>query len=158
MWQIMWILSLLPDWFWHVVTLGGLAALLVGTLLGRIPFVKQYNLPIKLAGLVALLLGIWMEGGVANEAKWQAKVAELEAKVKLAEEAANNKNVEIQEKVVEKTRVVREKGKDIIKYIDREVIKKEEIVKYIEQCPVPKEIIDIHNAATELNKAAEGKK
>ena len=158
MWQIMWILSLLPDWFWHVVTLGGVVALLTGALLGRIPFVKQYNLPIKLAGVVALSLGLWMEGGVANEAKWQAKVAELEAKVKLAEEAANNKNVEIQEKVVERTKVVREKGKDIIKYIDREVIKKEEIVKYIEQCPVPKEIIDLHNQATELNKAAEGKK
>jgi hypothetical protein len=158
MWQIMWILSLLPDWFWHVVTLGGAVALLVGALLGRIPFVKQYNLPIKLVGLVALLLGIWMEGGVANEAKWQAKVAELEAKVKLAEEAANTKNVEIQEKVVTKTKIVKEKGKDIIQYIDREIIKKEEIVKYIEQCPVPKEIIDIHNQAAELNKAAEGKK
>ena len=154
----MWMLALLPDWFWHVVTLGGAIALLVGVLLGSIPFVKQYNLPIKIIGLVALLLGIWMEGGVANEAKWQAKIAELEAKVKLAEEQANNKNIEIQEKVVEKTRVVREKGKDIIQYIDREVIKKEEIVKYIEQCPVPKEIIDIHNAATELNKAAEGKR
>lgn len=158
MWQIMWILSLLPDWFWHVVTLGGAVALLVGALLGRIPFVKQYNLPIKLVGLVALLLGIWMEGGVANEAKWQAKVAELEAKVKLAEEAANTKNVEIQEKVVTKTKIVKEKGKDIIQYIDREIVKKEEIVKYIEQCPVPKEIIDIHNQAAELNKAAEGKK
>ena len=154
----MWILSLLPDWFWHVVTLGGAVALLVGALLGRIPFVKQYNLPIKLVGLVALLLGIWMEGGVANEAKWQAKVAELEAKVKLAEEAANTKNVEIQEKVVTKTKIVKEKGKDIIQYIDREIVKKEEIVKYIEQCPVPKEIIDIHNQAAELNKAAEGKK
>ena len=99
-----------------------------------------------------------MEGGVATEAKWQAKVAELEAKLKVAEEQSNNKNIEIQEKVVEKTKVIREKGKDIIQYVDREVVKKEEIIKYIEQCPVPKEIIDLHNQATELNKAAEGKK
>lgn len=158
MWQIMWMLALLPDWFWHVVTLGGAVALLVAAILGSIPFVKQYNLPIKVVGLLALCLGLWMEGGAANEAKWQAKVAELEEKLKIAEEQSNNKNVEIQEKVVEKTRVVREKGRDIIKYIDREIIKKEEIVKYIEQCPVPKEIIDIHNQATELNKAAEGKR
>ena len=54
--------------------------------------------------------------------------------------------------------MVREKGKDIIQYVDREVIKNQEIIKYIEQCPVPKEIIDIHNQAAELNKAAEVKK
>ena len=75
------------------------------------------------------------------------------------------KNVEIQEKVVEKTKVIREKGKDIIKYVDRwntkevikegpERIRREEVIKYIENCPVPKEIIDLHNQATELNKAA----
>jgi ATP synthase F1 epsilon subunit len=46
----------------------------------------------------------------------------------------------------------------ITQYLDREVVKKEEIIKYIEQCPVPKEIIDIHNQAVDINKAAEGKK
>ena len=29
-----------------------------------------------------------------------------------------------------------------------------EVIKYIENCPVPKEMINIHNQATELNKAA----
>ena len=82
----------------------------------------------------------------------------MEEKVKLAEEQATNKNIEIQEKIVTKTKIVKEKGKDIVQYIDREIVKKEEIVKYIEQCPVPKEIIDLHNQATELNKAAEVKK
>ncbi len=158
MWQITWMLSLLPDWFWHVVTITGAIALIAAWFLKRIPFISQYNIPLKIIGFVVLLLGIWMEGGVANEAKWQAKVAELEAKLKVAEEQANNKNVEIQERVVEKTKIIKEKGKDIVTYIDREVVKKEEIVKYIEQCPVPKEIIDLHNTATEMNKAAEGKK
>jgi hypothetical protein len=158
MWQIMWMLALLPDWFWHVLTISGVLAVFASWLLKRIPFISQYNLPIKIVGTVAVLLSVWMEGGISNEAKWQAKVAELEAKVKLAEEQANNKNVEVQEKVVTKTKVIKERGKDIVQYIDREVIKKEEIVKYIEQCPVPKEIIDLHNQATELNKAAEGKK
>ena len=158
MWQIMWMFSLLPEWFWHFVTIAGAVALIAAWFLKRIPFISQYNFPLKIVGMIALLLGVWMEGGVATEAKWQAKVAELEAKLKVAEEQSNNKNIEIQEKVVEKTKVIREKGKDIVQYIDREVVKKEEIIKYIEQCPVPKEIIDLHNQATELNKAAEGKK
>ena len=48
--------------------------------------------------------------------------------------------------------------KYITKYIDKEIIKKEEIIKYIEQCPVPKDIIDIHNQAVDMNKAADGAK
>ena len=88
-------------------------------------------------------------------------------KVAKAEAESANKNVEIQEKVVEKTKVIREKGRDIIKYVDRwntkevikevegpERIRREEVIKYIENCPVPKEMINIHNQATELNKAA----
>jgi hypothetical protein len=78
----------------------------------------------------------------------------MEAKVAKAEAESANKNVEIQEKIVEKTKIIREKGRDIITYIDKEVIKKEEVIKYIENCPVPKEFIDLHNQATELNKGA----
>jgi hypothetical protein len=99
-----------------------------------------------------------MEGGIVNEAKWEARVKELEEKVKIAEEKSTEKNVEIQEKVVTQTKVVREKGRDIIQYIDREVVKKEEVVKFIENCPIPKDIIDAHNAAATLNKATEVKK
>ena len=154
----MWMLSLLPDWFWHVVTLSGAIALVASWFLKHIPFISQYNLPLKLIGIVALLLGVWMEGGVANEAKWQAKVAELEAKLEEAKKESEKVNTVVETQVVTKTKVVKEKADTIIKYIDKEVIKKEEIIKYIEQCPVPKEIIDLHNQATEINKAAEGKK
>ena len=78
MWQIMWMLSLLPDWFWHILTISGVVAVFAAFILKRIPFVSQYNTPLKIAGTVAVLFGIWMEGGIANEAKWQAKVKELE--------------------------------------------------------------------------------
>jgi hypothetical protein len=70
--------------------------------------------------------------------------------VKVAEDKAlgAEKNLEIQEKVVEKTKVVHEKGKDIIKYIDREVVKTQEVIKYVEHCPViPISIIEEHNKA-----------
>ena len=62
------------------------------------------------------------------------------------------------EKIVRKDKIIKQKGDDIIKYIDREIVKKEEVIKYIENCPVPKDIIDAHNAAATLNKAAEAKK
>lgn len=154
MWQIMWMLSLLPDWFYHLIVIFSLLALIVVSVFKFIP----YRLPIQVFGALLLLFGIWMEGGIVNEAKWEARVRELEEKVKIAEEKSKEKNVEIQEKVITQTKVVKEKGKDIIQFIDREVVKKEEVIKYVENCPVPKDIIDAHNAAATLNKATEVKK
>ena len=167
MWQIMWLLSLMPDWFYHLIVIFSVLALIVTAVFKFIP----YRLPIQIFSALLLLFGVWMQGGIVNEAKWEARVKELEDKVKIAEEKSIEKNVEIQEKVVTQTKVIKEKGKDIIKYIDRlvdrEVIKevegpervrREEVIKYVENCPVPKDIIDVHNAAATLNKAAEVKK
>ena len=158
MWQIMWMLSFIPDWVFHLVVLFSVLGLIAASAFKFIPFVSNYRFPIQIVSALLLLFGIWMEGGIVNEAKWEARVKELEEKVKIAEEKSTEKNVEIQEKIVTQTKVVKEKGKDIIQYIDREIVKKEEVVKYIENCPVPKDIIDAHNAAATLNKATEVKK
>jgi hypothetical protein len=83
----------------------------------------------------------------------------LEAvKAELAEEKSKETNTIIEEKIIEKTKVIKGNTEYITQYVDREVIKKEEVIKYIENCPVPQELIDLHNQATELNKAAEAKK
>ena len=104
------------------------------------------------------MLGVWLRGGYDVEMSWRAKVAEAEARVAVAEQQSKETNTVIEQKIVEKTKVIKGKTEYITQYLDREVVKKEEIIKYIEQCPVPKEIIDIHNQAAEMNKAAEGKK
>ena len=158
MWQIMWMFNLMPDWFYHLIVILSILGLIVASVLKFVPFVSTYRLPIQVISVLLLVFGVWMEGGIVNEAKWEARVKELEEKVKIAEEKSTEKNVEIQEKVVTQTKVVKEKGRDIIQYIDREVVKKEEVVKFIENCPIPKDIIDAHNAAATLNKAAEAKK
>ncbi len=158
MWQFQWMLSLLPDWVWTTLLIGSTIGLLASWIIKRVPFINNYRFPIQAISFITLLVSIWFLAVASANEVWESKIKDLEEKVRIAEEQANNKNVEVQERVVEKTKVVKEKGKDIIKYIDREIVKKEEIVKYVEQCPVPKEIIDIHNQATELNKAAEGKK
>jgi len=158
MWQIMWLLNLMPDWFYHLIVIVSILGLIVASVLKFVPFVSTYRLPIQVISALLLVFGVWMEGGIVNEAKWEARVKELEEKVKIAEEKSTEKNVEIQERVVTQTKVVKEKGRDIIQYIDREVVKKEEIVKFIENCPIPKDIIDAHNAAATLNKATEVKK
>ena len=150
----MWILSILPDAAIHIIFGLGILGTIAGFVLGFIPFIRTYKLPIQIISLLTLVLGVYLEGGLADYKEWELKVKEMEAKVAQAEAKSANVNTEIQEKVVEKTKVIREKGRDIIKYVDKEIVKKEEIIKYVENCPVPKDIIDIHNQAVELNKGA----
>ena len=158
MWQFQWMLGLIPDWVWTTLLVGSVVGILSAWLLKRIPFVSQYRFPIHAVSVASLLVSIWFISANSTNAVWEAKIKDLEDKVKLAEEAANTKNVEIQEKIVTKTTVIKEKGKTQIEYVDRIITQDKEIIKYIEQCPVPKAIIDAHNAAAEMNKAAEGKK
>jgi hypothetical protein len=163
----MWILSILPEAAIHTIFGLGILGTIAGFVLGFIPFIKAYKLVIQIIGILLLVFGVYLEGGLADYKEWELRVKEMEAKVAQAEAQSANTNVDIQEKVVEKTKVIREKGRDIIKYVDRwntkevikevegpERIRREEVIKYIENCPVPKEFIDLHNQATELNKGA----
>ena len=158
----MWLITFLPDTMvalvvYSIIAVG--AGLIIASMLTRwIPAVAAYRTPLQVFGVVVLMFGIYLQGGRANEAEWQARVQELELKLAQAQVDSGKKNVEIQTQVVTKTRVLREKGEEIIKYIDREVVKNQEVIRYIEQCPVPKEIIDAHNAAAVLNQAAQGGK
>ena len=146
----MWILSLLPDAAIHIIFGLGILGTLAGFVLGFIPFVKTYQFAIQICSIFVLVFGVYLEGGLADYKEWELKVKEMEAKVAQAEAQSANKNIEIQEKIVEKTKVIREKGKDIIQYIDKEVVKKEEVIKYIENCPVPKDVIDTLNKAASM--------
>lgn len=154
MWQITWMLGFLPTWFWTSVLFIGIIGLLVGWLFTKLP----YALPVKVFSILGIVLSVWALGAAANEEKWQARIKELETKLAEAQAASTGATRQVETKVVEKTKVVKGKTEYITQYIDKEVVKKEEIIKYVEMCPVPKEIIDAHNAAAELNKAAEGAK
>lgn len=153
MWQITWMISFLPNWFWTLLLFAGVGAL------GASTFLKLYTIPLKVGGVAAVVISLWFLGAASNEEKWQIRVRELEAKLAAAETKSNKANTVIEEKVITKTKVVKEKGEQIIQYINRDVVKNEEVIKYVERCPViPKEIIDAHNAAAMMNQAAGGKK
>jgi uncharacterized membrane protein (DUF106 family) len=146
----MFILSILPDAAIHIIFGLGILGTIAGFVLGFIPFVKTYQFAIQVCSILVLVFGVYLEGGLADYKEWELKVKEMEAKMAQAEAQSANKNIEIQEKIVEKTKVIREKGKDIIQYIDKEVIKKEEVIKYVENCPVPKDVIDTLNKAASM--------
>jgi hypothetical protein len=163
----MWLLHLLPDWFFFVLLiLSGL--LFAATYFLKyipIPAMYLYRTPIQIGSVLVIFFSTFMMGVMYNENSWLQRAKEMEQKVAEAENKSKEVNVVVEEKIVEKTKVIKEKGRDIIQYIDRwntkEVIKevegpervrREEVIKYIENCPIPKEMIDIHNRAAGLDK------
>lgn len=141
----MWILKFLPDWIFYGILLLGVVGLAVTYLIRFIPIpaIYLYKTPIQLVSVVFIALGVYMAGAISNEEAWQAKVKELEAKIAEAEAAGQKENVRIVEKVVNKLQIVRQRGDDIIKYVDREV------VKYDSKCEIPNEFKEAHNKAAE---------
>jgi hypothetical protein len=148
----MWILSFLPDWIFHAVVIAGFLAVILGTFLKTIPIINRYALLLKVVGYFVLALGIFLEGGIHTERIWQARVKEVEAKLAIAEQQSKEENVKIVNKVVTKTQIIRTRGNDIVKYVDREIVKYDTKFAPGGQCEIPKEFIKAINDAAEAPK------
>jgi hypothetical protein len=146
----MFIMSFLPDWLlvWaiNLVILAGLLGALSSYFIRFIPVLAPQAKVIQVAGIILLVLGVYLRGGYSNEMVWRERVAELEAKIAVAEVESKEQNVKIEKKVVTKIEVVKQRGDDIVKYIDRE------ITKYDNTCVIPKEFVKAHNDAAEAPK------
>ena len=137
----MWLLSVLPDFVWHLLTILGVLAVGTSIVLKNFPLVSSYRILLQYGGITVVLFGVWMEGSIANEAKWQTRVKELESKIVVSEVKSKEENVKLVTKVVTKTEYYKERGADIVQYVDRE------ITKYDNTCPVPQEVVKAHNDA-----------
>ena len=147
MWQFQWMLSFIPDSLFIWITYGlmtiGAGLYVASKLVQWIPLMGQYKLPAELIGIVVLLGGVYLFGGYGVEMAWRDKVRQLEEKVKAAEAKSQEVKIQIQEKIVYKTKVVKERE---TVYVDR--IK--EIAKEVDaKCEVDSRVIE------ELNKASE---
>jgi len=160
--QLIWMIDLIPNWFWTLVLWTGVLALVASYILGKITFVSQYKIPLRVGGVAATIIGVYFFGVIANEEKWQARVDELQRQVKEAEVEGEAANEKLDQALQDKKTVVIEKGREVIKYVDRfkdrevlktipgpERVRVEEVIKYVENCPIPKELIDAHNMAAE---------
>jgi hypothetical protein len=57
--------------------------------------------------------------------------------------------------VITKTQVIREKADTLVQFVEREIFKDREIVREVNNCPVPQEAIDVHNEAARMNQVIE---
>jgi len=135
----MWIINWLPEFVVHLIFLAGIVGTIAGFVLGFIPFVSKYKLPIQIISLLLLSLGVYLEGGLAEKAKWELRVKEMEAKVAAAQAESQKTNVEIVEKIVTEKEYIRLKGQKVVEYIDREV------KVFDSNCTVPEVAIKAHD-------------
>ena len=169
----MWLLSFLPTGFLEFIINGVLLVGVIGVVLGffgsKIPFISSYLNTVKYASIIVFCIGLYWKGGFSVEKEWRARVEEMQEKVRLAEEKSQQLNTELENKIVGKTKVVREKGKLQIEYINRlvkgdtvEIVKdmseeqkkefltkQKELQDALQNCPVPRIIVEEHNKATE---------
>ena len=138
---MMWLLSFIPDFVYHLLLLASIVAFGSCYILKMIPFVSANVEIIRVISVVVMIFSVWMEGGIANEAKWKARVAELEIKVAKAEKAAAEANGKIETVYVDRIKVVKE-----VQYVVQSRINKN-ATKLDLTCKVDPLAIDILNQA-----------
>jgi hypothetical protein len=148
-----WFLSLVPEsifiLIYYVMLSAGIMLYIASKLVTWIPMISQYKLPAELVGVVLLVVGAYFYGGYGVQSAWLARVAELEAKVKIAEEKSQQVNTVIETKVITKIKVVKENI-----YVNREIIKEIAGKQLDASCSLPQSTISLHDSASR-NEVAE---
>jgi hypothetical protein len=133
----MFILNWLPSWFFYSLFFAGLTGLFVPLVLKFIP----YGSLIQGTSLGVLIACTFMIGAIYDNDQWQLRVSEMQKKIAIAEAESSKENIKIVEKVVVQKRLIQQRGEEVIKYVDKEIIK------YDNSCVVPKEFVYVHNKA-----------
>ena len=113
----MFLLHLLPDafliWIINLLLVGGLIGIVVGFFGSKLPFVSTYARMIQIASIILFCIGLYWKGGYSVEADWRERVAEMEAKIKIAEEKSKEANVVIETKYKDRVKKITE-TRDVI--------------------------------------------
>jgi hypothetical protein len=149
MWQLQWMIGLLPDWVFQLITAFGIILLIASQFLKHIPFISQYNLPAYVLGIIITITGVYYEGMHSGTETWQAKIKDVEDRVKVAENKSREVNTVIETKVVERVKIVKDTknaNKETAKLIARQLD---------DRCVVPESTVVLINSASQ-NEVARG--
>lgn len=146
MWQIEWMLQLIPDNIFAGITavlfFGGILAYILSKLVSIIPFVGRYKIAVELGSIAAMIIGAYFFCGVV----YREQVAELKEQVRLSEQKSRDANAKLGEAIKSKTQVVKEKQLVIQERIVRNTAKIDA------ECRVPREAVDILNESAKTPK------
>ena len=143
MWQLQWMLQLIPDsifvWITYLLFASGILLYVASKLVTWLPLMGRYRLPAELAGVTALVVAAYFYGGIG----YREMVAEMKERVRVAEEKSQQVNTVIETKIVEKIKVVKENV-----YINREIVKEVAGKQLDAQCTLPRSTVSLHDSAS----------
>jgi hypothetical protein len=143
MWQLQWMLQLIPDsifvWITYLLFATGVILYVASKLVSWIPLMGRYRLLAELTGVAALVVAAYFYGGIG----YREMVAEMKERVRVAEEKSQQVNTVIETKIVEKIKVVKENV-----YINREIVKEVAGKQLDAQCSLPRSTISLHDSAS----------
>ena len=133
------ILKFFPTEFWCIMLVTGLFGYFLSYLIPQ----KVYQMLSQILTCMVAACAIFVLGTHYSNQSWQAKIAELQAQIVVAQTQSEKINSELNTKVITKTQVIRQRGEDIVKYVDREVVKNDLT------CAISPEFVQAHNQAAE---------
>lgn len=143
---MMWMMHLLPDsfliWIIDLLLVGGLIGIVVGFFGSKISFVSTYARIIQIASIILFCIGVYWKGGYSVEADWRQRVAELEEKIKDAEEKSRQTNVVIETKYRDRVKTITETRERVVEKIKE----REKVINA--KCELDPSVISILNEAS----------
>lgn len=130
----MWLLQFFPGWIFSLLFFLGVVGYLASKTFKIVPGLNWMSIAV-------IFFAVYMSAVKMTDDTWRKKTADLEKKVLELQAESAKTNTEVVTKVITKNQVIKEKGDEIIKYVDRE------IVKYDNTCALPKELLEAHNKA-----------
>jgi len=138
----MWLFEFIPQPLFYLLFLCSGIGYLVSLFLPN-PILKKQ---VKITSVIALGVSIYLLGMLYVNNLWKTRAEKLQQQVVELTAKSSDTNTQIQERLVTKTQIVKQRGDDVIKYVDRE------IVKYNNNCVIPQEFTQAHNRAAEQPK------
>jgi hypothetical protein len=133
----MWLLDFLPSYVFHLLTLLGVAGVIASLL--PIP----YKSIVQIVSVIVLAFSLYMEGGISNQAEWEAKVAQVKLDMAKKDVASAEVTTKVVTKYVKQIQVVKETGDVIIKQIPMYITKNDDSM-----CAIPNGFVMLHDSAS----------
>jgi len=109
----MFLLHLFPDnllyFIIDVTLITGIGLFILSWCCFFIPILIPYKPAITLISMILIIAGMYFRGGYDTEMVWRNRVAEVQKKLDEAEAKSKEVNVQIETKVVEKIKIIKEK-------------------------------------------------
>ena len=140
----MWIIDHLPQWVFSLLFFSSVIAYLLSTF---IP-IATHKQVVRAVSVIVIALSVYCTGALHGRAEMNAKIAELEAKVQLAEEKSKALNVALDATIKSKTKYIKE-----VIYANTSTLKEGAGKQLDANCTLPVSSIVLHDASAQAQVA-----